>query len=371
MYVGTVYDFFYKPKNWIFQQPKFDQKQDKAYININGRIYRINELNGEMILCNTLPKKINFAKSEKQKKIKLKNKLNINSITKGKDKDDENYSNNYMNSENIKSISARDTKFKDFLLKSPALTDIKSDKNKNTITSDNNSTLQNDNLRKNKNNKLKYIAHKNNINFIKYNYFNNKSIEQIINSNNFSTNLNSLKNSIFQNSIKNDKLFGNKTILYFNKTNKKYFKPKIAFGQKILKSLSVKDKKRYNKKNNINLLYLIYKQHNNNIKGEGRTNEKIYDKENGDNIIFKAYKDQIFKEKIEIGLKKKYNFFEDNNNGDLKVPLITHQNFCFYRGYSFSDNRRTPIDHKLFFKYIKKDKLKEQKESGNKKRNKY
>ena len=371
MYVGTVYDFFYKPKNWIFQQPKFDQKQDKAYINLNGRVYRINELNGEMILCNTVPKKINFPKSEKPKKIKLKNKLNINSITKEKDKDDENYNNNCMNSENIKSISARDTKFKDFLLKSPALTDIKSDKNKNTITSDNNSTLQNENLGKNQtNNNIKYIIPKNNNNIIKYNHFNNKSNEQIINSNNLATNLNSLKNSIFQNSIKNDKLFGNKTILYFNKTNKKYFKPKIAFGQKILKSLSVNDKKVHNKKNKANLLYLIHKQHNNNITGEGRINEKIYDKENGDNLIFKAYKDQIFKEKIEIGLKKKYKFFEDNN-GDLKVPLITHQNFCFYRGYSFSDNRRTPIDHKLFFNYIKKDKLKEQKESENKIRNKY
>ena len=57
MYVGTVYDFFYKPKNWIFQQPKFNQKQDNTYINVNGRIFRVNELTGEMTLCSTIPKK--------------------------------------------------------------------------------------------------------------------------------------------------------------------------------------------------------------------------------------------------------------------------------------------------------------------------
>ena len=62
------------------------------------------------------------------------------------------------------------------------------------------------------------------------------------------------------------------------------------------------------------------------------------------------------------GLKKKYKFYEDKSNAEdreIKITSINHQNFDFYRGYLFSDKKRVPIHHKLFFKYINKSKLKE------------
>lgn len=362
MYVGTVYDFFYKPKDWIFQQPKFSQKQDKTYININGRIFRVNELTGEMTLCGTIPKKINFPKSsEKPNKIKIKNKLSINSINKILD-NNENFKNTYLNTENIKSISARDSKLKGFLQTSKNF-DINNENNKKTITLENTSTDKNNYLKNiiPNNNKLKKLS-------------TNKSLEpyQYSNIYNISTNSNSLKFSQIQNSfIKKENLNfkGNKTILYFNKTNKKYLKPDIAFGQKVLKSLSLGNNKKQNSNSNIkkkkNLLYLMYKQHKNNIKGDGRINEKIYDKQIEDNLIFKTYKDQIFKDKIVNGLKKKYHFYIKDNDLGIKVPLLTYKNNDFYRGYSFSDNKRVPIHHKLFFEYIKRDKNKEKEEFEN------
>ena len=351
MYVGTVYDFFYKPKNWIFQQPKFNQKQDNTYININGRIFRVNELTGEMTLCSTIPKKINFPKSsEKPNKMKIKNKLSLNSINKDINNND-NYKDAFSNTENIKSISARDSKLNGFLHTSKNF-DI-NEKNKKAITLEN---ISSDN-----NNKIKKL-------------FNNKSLDANHYSNiyNISTNSNSLKFSQIQNSFmkkENLNYNGNKTILYFNKTNKKYFKPHIAFGQKVVKSLSFGNNKKQHSnsitKKKKNLLYLMYKQHKNNINGDGRINEKIYDKENDDNLIFKTYKDQIFKDKIVNGLKKKYHFYSKDNNPGIKVPLITYKNNDFYRGYSFSDNKRVPIHHKLFFEYIKRDKIKEKKEIEN------
>ena len=360
MYVGTVYDFFYKPKNWIFQQPKFNQKKDNAYININGRIFSVNELTGEMTLCSTIPKKINFPKSsEKPNKLKIKNKLSINSIKKTLN-DNTNYKDTFLNTENIKSISARDSKLEGILHSSKNL-DIK---NKKTITLENISTDKNNYLKNiiSNNNKIKKLS-------------TNKSLDPnhySSNIYNISTNSNSLKFSQIQNSlIKKEKL---KTILYFNKTNKKYFKPHIAFGQKVLKSLSFGNKNKKhsnsNSKKKKNLLYLMYKQHKNNISGEGRINEKIYDKENDDNLIFKTYKDQIFKDKIINGLKRKYHFYVKDNDSEIKVPLITYKNNDFYRGYSFSDNKRVPIHHKLFFEYIKRDKIKEIEEYENEHRQK-
>lgn len=361
MYAGAVYNFFYKPKSWIMKQPKFVQKQDNTYININGRIYKINESKGEMALCYTIPKKINFPKTEKPKKIK--NKLNLYSIKR--DKDIENFKNNFLNSDNIKSMSERNYKF---FQKYPELNDNKNEKNKNNITLDNSSSFRNECLGKShSNNKLNSILTSKNNN----NSSNNRAIEPFLYSNiyNLSTNLNSLKDSNLENSIKNDKLYGNKTLLYFNKNKKKYFKPKIAFGQKILKSFSLNNTKKSNIINkadkNDNLLFLMDRQHNNNIKGEGRINEKIYEKTNNDNIIFKTFKDQIFKDKIVNGLKKKYQFYEDKNDTELKVPLITYQNFNFYRGYSFSDKNRKPIHQKLFFQYINKHKLKEKEDLEN------
>ena len=104
------------------------------------------------------------------------------------------------------------------------------------------------------------------------------------------------------------------------------------------------------------------KQHYNNISGEGLINDKIYYKTKYDNNIIKSFKDQLFKDKVINGLKKKYNFYKDKNVKEIKVPIITHQNYCFYKGYSFSDKRREPIHHKLFFNYLKKDKIKEKEE---------
>ena len=366
MYVGELHDFFYKPKDWIFQQPKFNQKIDNTYININGKIYRINELTGEMILCNTIPKTINFPKNTEKSKINNR----LNSIKRNRNRNNsESYKENFLNIENSKTTSSKNTKFKDIFNQSPKSqndTEIKNDKNNNTITLENNDLFQNKYIDKSNNKSINITPTNKNKSY----YPKNKSLEPIIFSqiNNLTSNTNVNANSIKfpknKNLLKNE--VGNKTVFYFNK--KKYFKPTIAFGQKIMKSFSLEDKIKQNNKNkskNKNILYFIHRQHNNNLTKEGRINDKIYDREKGDNIIFKTYRDQIFKEKIENRLKKKYQFYEDKKGKKLKVPLISHYNYDFYRGYSFSDNKRVPIHHKLFFKYVIKDKIKQIEEKMN------
>ncbi len=350
MYVGPIYDFFYKPKEWLLQQPKFEQK-NKNYININGRIFKFNELTGEMVLCNKIPKQINFPKdSNKLKKHKSKKKLHFNVNNHG------NHSNKFLTKNNI--LSPNKTNYKELSSKTHNSNEKESklDNNKKFLTTS-------------YNNKKKFtepIRINNN-----KNVFNNKSVETNIYSKIFNisnSNTNSLKVIKQYNSIQNESNKESKTILYFNKKNRKYLKPSIAFGHKILKPLStekndikkIKSKKQFKNINNQNILYLMYMQHNNNLTGEGTMNDKIYENNNDDNFIFKSFRDQIFKERIANNLKKKYNFYEDENEAGLKVPHLTHKNFNFYRGYSFSDKRaRVPIHQKLFFQYLKNKRPKE------------
>ena len=332
MYVGELHDFFYKPKSWIFQQPKFNQKIDSTFINSNGKIFKINELTGEMTLCNIIPKKPKIPKNSK------------NSLKK-----------NRLNIDNSKTVSSGNQQFKELFSELSNNIENKNNKN-NSINLENKNLIINNYIEKNNNKSINITPTNNNKTF----FSKNKTLNPILLSkkNNYSPNINNIKNKEINNK--------NKTILYYNKTNKKYIKPTIAFGQKIIKSISFNKKKieykNFNKSYNKNLLYLIHKQHNNNLNKEGRINDKIYDKKISDNIIFKNFRDQIFKEKIINGLKKKYNFYEDKNNKELKIPQISHYNYNFYRGYSFSDNKRLPIHHKLFFQYIYKDRLKQKEE---------
>ena len=362
MYVGPLNDFFYKPKTWIFQQPKFNKKEDNTQINMNGKLFKINDLTGEMILCNTIKKQINFPnKLEKPKKLKLKsNKIRHNNSKKFASYN-ENYKDSSYNREFPNCISEKNIKVKEYSYKSPSNIINKDENNNNTITTENDNSLNKKYLRTNYKNNYTNITPSNN----KDSSSNNKSIEQTLfsNINSLSTNTRSIKILKKCNLYKNEKEDGFSTLPYFTQKSKKILKPPIAFGQYNFKPLSLgKKKKKNNSPKYINYLYLMHQQHKNNITGEGKINDKIYDRKNGENAIFKSFKDQILKERVVNRLKKQYHFFEEKNEGKLKVPKINHQNYDFYRGYIFSDNTRMPIYQKLFFSYIKKDKLKEKEE---------
>ena len=350
MYVGPIYDFFYKPKEWLLQQPKFDQKNSN-YININGRIFKFNQLTGEMVLCNKIPKEINTLKdSNKLQKRKSNTSVHFNI------NNHENQSNKFFTKNN--KLFPNNTNNKEL-----------SDQTHNSI--DKESKLDNNNkfLKTSHSNKKK-LRQPTRINNIKH-LSNDKSKELNIYSKTLdvsNSNTNSIKEIRQYNSILNESNKKKKTIPYYIKKARKNFKPIIAFGHKISKPLltennivNYKNKSKiFKKKNYQNTLYLMFRQHNNNITGEGTTNDKIYEKNYDDNIVFKAFRDQIYKERIANSLKKKYNFYEDDNEPELKVPHIPHKNFNFYRGYSFSDKRnRVPIHQKLFFKYINKNRPKE------------
>lgn len=343
MYVGDLSDFFYKPKSWIFQQPKFNQKIDNSYINHNGKIFKINELTGE------IKKQISFPKIKKKSKIKPKSNIIKKNIYK-----------NSSNNNNYRTISVRNPKFKDFYKQSPDNIIIKKPGINNTVNLQKNNSIQIKKINKNDYLNINITPTDNNAKYSSK----NKTLEPIFSKTDHLSENQKSNHTI--NILQNQRIF----IPFFNKTHKKYFKPPIAFGKKITKKFSLGDKIK-NKISNKptekrNLLYLLHKQHNNNLFNEGKIDEKIYERDKDDNVIFKTYRDQIFKEKIVHGLKKKYKFYEDNDK-ELKTPLIHYYNYNFYRGYSFSDKNRIPIHHKLFFKYINIDKLKQKEEKKNEK----
>ena len=237
MYVGPLNDFFYKPKNWIFQQPKFNQEEENTFINMNGKLFKINDLTGEMTLCNSIKKQINFPKEEKSKKLQLANSININNNLKKNKSNKENYKNSSLNEVFPNSISDRKTKVNEYISKSPNNLIIKKDQNYNTITSENDSSINKKYLSTNYNNKYINITpqlHNKNSSS------NFRSIDQTIfsNINSLPKNSNIIKFSNQYNLYNNEKSRTTKTFPYFSKTNKKYFKPPIAFGHYNFKSLS-------------------------------------------------------------------------------------------------------------------------------------
>lgn len=69
MYVGTLIDFFYKPKKLVETLPKHKNKRGYMYLNINNRIFRINNLTGEINLI------VNNKKNNLITNINNKNKI--------------------------------------------------------------------------------------------------------------------------------------------------------------------------------------------------------------------------------------------------------------------------------------------------------
>lgn len=363
MYIGTLSNFYYKPKNWIFHHPKYDQKENNyTYLDINGKVFRFNDTTGKVALCNKNERKLKISKT-----LNKYNKLNIvifePKIFVDKKKTLNNFKDNSSNTEIQTSISSQNFVNNEYF--NPFYNNIfeKNNNNNDKNILKNSHSIENENNRSILRNK--FLGHIKNHNIKKI----SSNIESNINPNiyNLTTNSNSIRFTKDNICLKKGKSTLNKTILYYNKPHKKYIKPFISFGHIFPRSLSINCPKK--NENNIrteetayNRLFLMDRQHHNNISGEGKRNDKIYYKEKDDNVIIKNFRDQLFKDKIINDLKKKYQFFNDKNSKEIKVPNISYQNYCFYKGYTFSDNKREPIHHKLFYEYLNRDKLKEKEE---------
>ena len=357
MYTGTVSNFFYKPKDWIIKQPLFVQKDKNiTFLNMSGKVLKFNDTNGETVL--------NQEDQKDHKPILILNKYNkLNTINRPnfyrikRNIINQKYSNFLPKNYNHISLSER----KYLTQENAPNKELFNDFYLNNM--DNNHSIQNEYSKTIDNNRFK--------DYMESNDFKNSpkvnSFDSLIYSNlyNLSTNSNSLKVSKEKDIIKKDKDKYCKTILYFNKSNKKYFKPFIAFGHKIPRSLLIKNnKKSLNTKQDFskNSLFLLDRQHHNNMLADGDINDKIYHNENDNNIIIKTFKDQILKDKIKNKFQKEFHFYDNKKAKGLKVPIITYQNYEFYKGYTFSNKRKEPIHHKLFFNYIKKQKKNEKEE---------
>ena len=313
MYIGALSDFFYKPKDFLINLPKFKQRQEFSYLNINNRIFRINNITGSITLMNN-PKYQHLTKSDKS----YKNKAEYKSRNSG------------MNFTMSNTSKTKETKITDY----------------SNRTMDN-TTIKNNELKKIINNhrtKIKKIPILDLINTTKI-----KSIKYV------------------------ERAFKNQIFPYYNKTPKKLKKPEIIFGQKI-NNETIPNKKRINHfitndkndKNEKNSFLTIYKQHYNNINNEGNNN-KIYFEEKNDNLMMKAFKNQILKERVVKDLKKKYQFYDNKKSVAIQIPNLSPKNFEFYNGYTISDIKKGSNNyHKLFFRYLNKHKHEESNENQKK-----
>jgi hypothetical protein len=357
MYAGTVSNFFYKPKDWITKQPLFVQKDKNiTFLNMSGKVLKFNDTNGKTIL--------NEEGQKDHKPTLILNKYNrLNTINRPnfyrikRNLINQNYTHFISKNDNHISLSER----KYMNQQNGRSKELFNDIYFNNM--DNNHSIQNEYSKTIDNNRFR--------DYMESNDFKSSpkvnSFDSLIYSNlfNLSTNSNTLKASKEQEILKKDNDRYCKTILYFNKTNKKHFKPFIAFGHKMPRSLNVKNnKKAINTKQDFskNSLFLLYRQHHNNMLLDGDINDKIYDNANDNNIIIKTFKDQILKDKIKNKFQKEFHFYDNKKSKGLKVPTITYKNYEFYKGYTFSNKRKEPIHHKLFFNYINKQKMNEKKE---------
>ena len=313
MYIGALSDFFYKPKDFLINLPKFKQRQEFSYLNINNRIFRINNITGSITLLNN-PKYGHLTKNDKS----YKNKAEYKSRNSG------------MNFTMSNTSKTKETKITDY----------------SNRTMDN-TTIKNNELKKIINNhrtKIKKIPILDLINTTKI-----KSIKYV------------------------ERAFKNQIFPYYNKTPKKLKKPEIIFGHKI-NNETIPNKKRINHlitndkndKNEKNSFLTIYRQHYNNINNEGNNN-KIYFEEKNDNLMMKAFKNQILKERVVKDLKKKYQFYDNKKSVAIQIPNLSPKNFEFYNGYTISGIKKGSNNyHKLFFRYLNKHKHEESNENQKK-----
>ena len=325
MYVGALSDFFYKPKDFLINLPKFKHKQNEevTHLNIKNRIFRVNNKTGSILLIGNSkehPLTIfeNAIMDNKSRNDNLDNKyLTMNSTSRTKESKNLDHANKTINNTSFKNNEMKNL-FKNDIT-------IKKTKNKNKF-------------------KIKKIPILNIINLQKTPY--PQKIPKI-------------------KSIKSVEETFKKQIIfpYYNKTPKKIKKPNIVFGQKINNEF-IPNKKRINNDINFkkekNSFLTIYRHHFININNEGN-NDKIYYETKNDNLLMKTFKEQILKEKVEKDLKKKFRFFigDNDESNRIKIPILSHNNFEFYNGYSNSDSKRGSNYNKLFFRYIRKHKMKE------------
>lgn len=309
MYVGTLSDFFYKPKDFLLNLPKFKQKQEITYLSMNNRIFKINNITGNITLVNN-SKNQNLSLNEKSSKEKPENKSRnsnidflMNNTSKTKETKFNDYSNRTLDNTSLKKNHKKKPKnlFKSKIKKIPILNLINATKTSDKITTP----------------KIKSI----------------KYVEE------------NFKKQIFP---------------YYNKTPKKLTKPEIFFGQKIINE-TIPNKKKINQliSKDKNAFLTIYRQHYNNINNEGNNN-RIYFEEKNDNCIMKAFKEQILKEKLMKELKSQFKFYENKKNEAVQIPNLSLKNFEFYNGYNISDNKKERNNYqKSFFRYVNKHKFEE------------
>ena len=266
MYFGTLSDFFYKGKNWLINQPRITKEKSFQFIKLGGKIFKLNIYTGVLYEINTI-NKINFIENT----LRAKKIINDNLKLKKNNTNIKLYLNNKKEKKNISSCE------------------------KNILSQ---SSLS-------------------------------KKIQKTLNDKrNKSSNINNHFSLIPKNSYKKKmektfNLYLNHKYKLITNNNKNANKKLIRIEKYSFKGFDTNDKnslrcKSYNN-TNLNIKKSInYDSDLDNIFIQDDADEI----KKGDNRLITKVKDQIFKDKMFRILRKKYNFYKDNNKRFLSIPKL-------------------------------------------------
>ena len=383
MYVGNLSNFFFKEKSWLSKQPKFSIDSNKVNINnilkIKNQYYTFDTMTGKLkkINSNKISHKT-FKENYKEEKNgfpEIKNNIQSNRNKNPFYNSNINIDTNFVNNSSINKFISLYHNKNDVKHKSKNYLDNTNNFYK-SIKSENNFLNNSFSNSKEQDNNIKVF--KNNDN--NSNIYPNKKREssfKIINKNKKNLSISIIhRNDIIKSKLKLEK--------YKRDEEKKNIENKILSKRKINKFIEKRQKSideiktnltstnNSNKNinintsltNNINNSYCnnIYKSNNNryDLLKELFPNYGSLKINNDDSWYLKSIKNQLFKDKINYDLRKRYQFYEDLDNKRIifDIPKLNiKKTFILCKHEIFP--AKEPLHHKIYFDYVNKQRKKD------------
>ena len=383
MYVGNLSNFFFKEKSWLSKQPKFSIDSNKVNINnilkIKNQYYTFDTMTGKLkkINSNKISHKT-FKENYKEEKNgfpEIKNNIQSNRNKNPFYNSNINTETNFVNNSSINKFISLYHNKNDVKHKSKNYLDNTNNFYK-SIKSENNFLNNSFSNSKEQDNNIKVF--KNNDN--NSNIYPNKKREssfKIINKNKKNLSISIIhRNDIIKSKLKLEK--------YKRDEEKKNIENKILSKRKINKFIEKRQKSideiktnltstnNSNKNinintsltNNINNSYCnnIYKSNNNryDLLKELFPNYRSLKINNDDSWYLKSIKNQLFKDKINYDLRKRYQFYEDLDNKRIifDIPKLNIKKTIILCKHEIFPAKE-PLHHKIYFDYVNKQRKKD------------
>ena len=383
MYVGNLSNFFFKEKSWLSKQPKFSIDSNKVNINnilkIKNQYYTFDTMTGKLkkINSNKISHKT-FKENYKEEKNgfpEIKNNIQSNRNKNPFYNSNINTETNFVNNSSINKFISLYHNKNDVKHKSKNYLDntnnfYKSIKSENNFLNNSfsNSKEQDNNIKvfKNNDNNSNIYPNKKRESYFKIKIKNKKNLSiSIIHRNDIiksKLKLEKYKRDEEKKNIENKILSKRKLNKFIEKRQKSIdeIKTNLTSTNNSNKNININT----SLTNNINNSYCnnIYKSNNNryDLLKELFPNYRSLKINNDDSWYLKSIKNQLFKDKINYDLRKRYQFYEDLDNKRIifDIPKLNiKKTFILCKHEIFP--AKEPLHHKIYFDYVNKQRKKD------------